>query len=87
MLDSNVKVTDSRTTTISNNSYAANSLHHTVDDSFFVSFQWGSEIGECLMGRKPFFYEYGRSRKVEVIQMVTMLNYVVAELRVIDDAN
>ena len=87
MLDSNVKVTDSRTTTISNNSYAANSLHHTVDDSFFVSFQWGSEIGEYLMGREPLFFEYGKSRKVEVIQMVTMLNYVVAELRVIEDAN
>lgn len=42
MLDSSVKVTDNRTTTISNNSYAA--------------------------------------------KMVTMLNYIVAELRVIDDA-
>lgn len=87
MLDSSVKVADNRTTTISNNSYAANSLHHTVDDSFFVSFQWGSKTGKYLMGRKPLFFEYGRSRKVEVIQMVTMLNYVVAELRVIEDAN
>lgn len=44
MLDSNVKVTDSRTTTISNNSYVANSLHHTVDDSFFVLFNGAARL-------------------------------------------
>lgn len=51
-------------------------ISHIVKGSFFIDFEWGSRISDGLMGDDPRY----RGEKVEVIQMRTMLNRVVAEL-------
>lgn len=57
-------------------------ISHTVKGSFFVDFDWRSKMSNALMCDKP-RYQY---RDVEVIQIRTMLDRVVAELVYKEDA-
>lgn len=91
MLNSTVidKRTHNTNTNVTSNSYAANSVHHNSNDSFFVSFEWGSNVANRLMGNKP-TYQIGTSyaakfKPVQIIQMVTMLDRIVAEIRFIEE--
>ena len=51
-------------------------MSHIAQGSFFIDFEWGSRISDALMGDDPRY----QGERVEVIQMRTMLNRVVAEL-------
>lgn len=58
------------------NMYDSSSIFHTHEDSFFIAFEWGSEFANNLMGTVPRY----RYHDVEIIQMRTMLDRIVAEL-------
>lgn len=65
-------------------SYGTSSMDHREQGTFFVSFEWGSKISERLMGDRPRVWCDGEGWvSVEIVQMVTMLERVVAEVKVV----
>lgn len=73
-------------TTVNNNTLVPGAIDHSAEETFFVSFEWDSDIANRLMGSKPHYYIGGYERtNVQVIRMVTMLDRVVAELKIIEE--
>lgn len=72
-------------TTVNNNTLVPGAIDHLEAGTFFVSFEWGSEVARKLTGPRPTYRHGFNDYPVEIIRMITMLDRVVAELKFVEE--